>query len=93
MEMQPQIEPVPSPPAIAPPAGPPMEAGMEAGVEPGAEAAGEPAVELDAEVGPDRDLVTLEALEAGLAVLEDDLATVDAGRGGEPAGRTPGEQH
>ena len=54
-----------------------------------------PAPEVDAgldagpDAGPDRELVTLEELEGRLAVLEAELARVDAGRGelGEPSVR------
>ena len=38
----------------------------------------------DADPGPDRDRVALEALEAELAVLEDELARVDRGRAEGP---------
>jgi hypothetical protein len=38
------------------------------------------AAEADPDPGPDRDRVALEALEAELAVLEDELARVDRGR-------------
>ena len=59
---------------------------VEAPVEQAGEGAGE-----EVEVGPDRDLVALEALEAELAVLEAELARVDAGRGDDP-GPNPGER-
>jgi uncharacterized small protein (DUF1192 family) len=50
---------------------------------------GIPEAEAEAEVeaGPDRDLGTLEELEAQLAVLEAELARVDATRG-DAAGAT-----
>jgi hypothetical protein len=66
-----QNEPNPSPTFGTPPiAAPAPAAAVEAAVEPGTGAPAE-------EAGPDRDRVTLEALEAELAVLEAELARVD----------------
>jgi hypothetical protein len=75
-----QIEPVPSEPSeptaasapVGPFASPPVEPEPDLGPEP--------------ELGPDRDQVALEGLEAELAVLEDELAHVEAGRAARPDG-------
>ncbi|HZP30387.1 MAG TPA: hypothetical protein VFC99_15640 [Acidimicrobiia bacterium] len=45
---------------------------------------GAPAVDPTSGAGADRDRVTLETLEAELAVLEDELARVDAGQPDRP---------
>jgi hypothetical protein len=84
-----QIEPEPSRPVTAAPGQPPADADAEV-VE--VVDAIEVVDVVEVEVGPDRDRVTLEGLEAELAVLEDELARVDAGRGGEDPAPARGDR-